>query len=379
MARLRPPTCSAVVLCVAIVACTSPLPQRRGVCARSSSSVRGAPPARLLLKAGIARPSRDTLDGHLQHPEALWQHSGIRMLLRGGSGGGREGDAEGLLEGGGEVGELEEDSTAGGERWFAHISAQQPGAAAESHSERGEAKTAADARVPGAPVLRGDGGGVVSWGIGLQGRLGSGDWIDRFEPCRALEALCGELTQISAGDYHALALCRNGSVLAFGSNGRCQLGDGSKIHSSSAQMVADLDEGFVKVAAGGLHSLALHSEGFVLAWGDNSSGQVGQSICPFENDAEIRHRGWPVQVATPVIPRFLDQNVVDIAAGFFHSLALLADGRILAWGQNIFGQLGTGKNLTWPPYDADEDDDLESRSDAFKRTHSQKSAYRAFT
>jgi alpha-tubulin suppressor-like RCC1 family protein len=186
--------------------------------------------------------------------------------------------------------------------------------------------------------------------------------------------LCGELTQISAGDYHALALCRNGSVLAFGSNGRCQLGDGSKIHSSSAQMVADLDEGFVKVAAGGLHSLALHSEGFVLAWGDNSSGQVGQSICPFENDAEIRHRGWPVQVATPVIPRFLDQNVVDIAAGFLHSLALLADGRILAWGQNIFGQLGTGKNLTWPPYDADEDDDLESRSDAFKRTHSQKSA-----
>ena len=267
---------------------------------------------------------------------------------------------------------LGEDSATGGERWFAHISAQQAGSAGRARSADGGSPrppAAADARgAPGAPGLCGGGGSAVSWGIGLQGRLGSGDWIDRFEPCRALAELRGELTQISAGDYHALALSRNGSVFAFGSNGRCQLGDGSKTHRSSVQMVADLDEGFVKVAAGGLHSLALHAEGFVLAWGDNTTGQVGQSICPFEDEAEIRHRGWPVHVATPVIPRFLDENVVDIAAGQLHSLALLADGRILAWGGNIYGELGTGKNLSWPPYDAEGEDDLASRSDAFRRS-----------
>jgi len=50
--------------------------------------------------------------------------------------------------------------------------------------------------------------------------------------------------QVSAGDYHSLALCRNGSVVAFGSNGRCQLGDGTRRHRSVAQMVPNLDEGW---------------------------------------------------------------------------------------------------------------------------------------
>ena len=88
------------------------------------------------------------------------------------------------------------------------------------------------------------GGGLLSWGIGLHGRLGSADWVDRFQPCRALDELCGEIVQVSAGDYHSLALCRNGSVVAFGSNGRCQLGDGTRDHRSRAQLVPDLDEGF---------------------------------------------------------------------------------------------------------------------------------------
>ena len=173
--------------------------------------------------------------------------------------------------------------------------------------------------------------------------------------------------QVSAGDYHSLALCRNGSVFAFDSSGRGQLGDGTWHHRSDATRVLGLDEGFTKVAAGGLHSLALHAEGFVLVWGDNSTGQVGQSLCAFEDEAVIRHRGWPIHVAAPVMPRFVDEDVVDIAAGHLHSLALLSDGRILAWGNNIYGQLGIGKNLTFPPYDVEDEDDLESRSDAFQR------------
>ena len=261
--------------------------------------------------------------------------------------------------------------TADATRFFGHFAGDATGAAigaVESDNIGNEEDVAGDQD----PLANRRVGGIVSWGIGIHGRLGSGDWVDRLEPCRALEDLSGHLVQISAGDYHSLALHRNDSVLGFGSNGRCQLGDASKEHQSRAQMVGrggdvELDEGFVKVAAGGLHSLALNIEGFVVAWGDNTTGQVGQIVSAFEDESYIRHHGWPIQVATPVIPRFLDDGVIDIAAGHMHSLALLSDGRILAWGCNIYGQLGTGKNLSFPPFDVEDEHDLSSRSDAFRR------------
>jgi hypothetical protein len=187
------------------------------------------------------------------------------------------------------------------ERWFGHIHAMQTALEPASGVERVETYALQPHGSREGLARQEDhsnrkGGGVLSWGIGIQGRLGSGDWVDRFEPCRALDELNGMILQVSAGDYHSLALCCNGTVVGFGSNGRCQLGDGTKVHRSRAQMVADLDEGFVKVAAGGLHSLALHAEGFVLAWGDNTTGQVGQSISPFEDEAYVRRHGWPIQV-----------------------------------------------------------------------------------
>ena len=43
-------------------------------------------------------------------------------------------------------------------------------------------------------------GGVVSWGLNYQGRLGNGDAVDRFRPARSL--LWRHAVQVSAGDHH---------------------------------------------------------------------------------------------------------------------------------------------------------------------------------
>ncbi len=131
---------------------------------------------------------------------------------------------------------------------------------------------------------------------------------------------------ISTGAIHSLALKSGGTVLAWGSDASGQLGDDGTI-ANKATPVAVVDaSAIVAVAAGGNHSLALKSDGTVLAWGSDTSGQLGDSLTKANSNI-------PVTVANA-------SGIIAIAAGFDHSLALKSDGTILAWGQDQYGQLG---------------------------------------
>ena len=130
---------------------------------------------------------------------------------------------------------------------------------------------------------------------------------------------------VSAGGGHSLALKSNGTVWAWGSNSNGQLGDGSTTDRNAPVAVAGLS-GVTQIAAGGRHSLALKSDGTVWAWGSNEYGQIGNSGCA---DPCIS----PVQVSGL-------SNVVRIAAGGSHSLAVKGDGTVWSWGLNDVGQLG---------------------------------------
>ncbi|WP_018587428.1 Ig-like domain repeat protein [Salinispora arenicola] len=70
----------------------------------------------------------------------------------------------------------------------------------------------------------------------------------------------------------------------------------------------------------------------ILAWGANNVGQLG--------DGSTIARNTPVAVSLPP-----DTTVTAVAGGDSHSLALTSAGAVLAWGENNFGQLGTGNNL----------------------------------
>ena len=63
------------------------------------------------------------------------------------------------------------------------------------------------------------------------------------------------------------------------------------------------------------------------------------------------------QIPVPVIPKLLSEGVRQVAAGNRHSLALMADGRVFAWGENVFGQLGIGKNFTRPEGMVEQDEE----------------------
>lgn len=134
-------------------------------------------------------------------------------------------------------------------------------------------------------------------------------------------------SMLAAGEQHVLALGDNGEVWAWGNNARGQLGNGTTVDSSSPVRIAGLTD-IARVAVGNLHSLALSESGTVWAWGDNTSGQAGKDNWSHE------------QVTTPSVVSGL--KALDVAGGYFHSLALCADGTVWAWGSNWSGQLGSG-------------------------------------
>ncbi|MBQ7324501.1 MAG: hypothetical protein IJW98_02040 [Clostridia bacterium] len=105
-------------------------------------------------------------------------------------------------------------------------------------------------------------------------------------------ALWSDVVAIAAGNYHLLALTKDGKVLATGKNddGQC-----------STESITDA----VAIAVGDNHSLILLSDGSVKALGNNVAG-----ICNTDK--------W--------------SDIIAIAAGTMHSIGLKADGTVVALG-----------------------------------------------
>lgn len=183
-------------------------------------------------------------------------------------------------------------------------------------------------------------GSIVAWGSNTRGQLGDASISKRNSPVvvnttRDASSLFGKsAVSISAGSEHSLALCSDGSVVAWGAKAS-PLGDSSipiavSVESGSSALFG---KSVVALAAGGYHSLALCSDGSLVAWGLNLDGELG--------DASTTSRSLPIAVnTTSVSSALFGKFVVTIAAGYSHSLALCSDGSLVAWGLNSSGQLG---------------------------------------
>lgn len=183
--------------------------------------------------------------------------------------------------------------------------------------------------------------GMASWGDNQRGPLGDGTEINRLTPVDVLAvgALEGKtVVQVARGSAHTLALCTDGTVAAWGDNSHGQLGNNTYENSLVPVAVITSTAGsalsgktVVAIAAGSGHSQALCSDGSVVGWGLNSSGETGV------NSGSDRIK-VPTEAPTWFGP-FQGRSVVQIAAGTSHGLALCSDGTLASWGSN-YGTLG---------------------------------------
>ena len=187
---------------------------------------------------------------------------------------------------------------------------------------------------------------LLAWGANYGGQLANGTDISASLPGEVPVggALAGRVVlSVTTGPGHVIALCSDGTLAAWGSNNQGQLGDGSQINRKVPVVVdpsgALAGKQVVRLAGGGTHSLALCSDGTLVAWGNNNAGQLGLPTTTPRTTT-------PVTVAPA--GELSGRTVVGIGAGEFTSYAILSDGRVVAWGGNGDGQLGNDSPLNSP-------------------------------
>jgi alpha-tubulin suppressor-like RCC1 family protein len=219
---------------------------------------------------------------------------------------------------------------------------------------------------------------VMVWGANGDGQLGiginngpeGGCFGEGF--CSRTPVAVKELSGVTAivGASQGLALLSNGTVMAWGRNADGQLGNGSSGNSDLPVKVPGLS-GVTAITASYGISMALLSNGTVMDWGENGNGQLGDGttneytampvevsglsevtaiaaggsyglallkdgrVMAWGSGGDANNSDVPVQVSGP-------SGVTAIAADGGHSLALLSNGTVMAWGENEYGELGDG-------------------------------------
>lgn len=116
---------------------------------------------------------------------------------------------------------------------------------------------------------------------------------------------------------------------------RGSIRDSSPVTVAFARTTA---EGIASVTAGGGHTCALTRDGVAWCWGDTWNAATGTGV-------RSRYSGLvsPTRVATT-------ERFVRIAAGADHTCAMNALGAVWCWGDNRFGQIGSGNLYEASPW-----------------------------
>lgn len=219
-------------------------------------------------------------------------------------------------------------------------------------------------------------GTIKAWGDGGSGKLGVGGTDDKQSP-NDVDNLTGAIA-VSAGDDHSMALTNGGKVFCWGDNKQGQVGVGTNEDKYEQPQLTTLTSGVTRLSAGRRNSYAVQT-GSLKGCGDNDRGQlarpdqgvgsIGETnrfitvLGGVEDTASGRefvlarvgdkvwtwgeNQDWQLGAESPTYRTNAAQvagisNVIALAAGRNHSMALRSDGSVWCWGLGDGGRLGDG-------------------------------------
>ena len=172
-------------------------------------------------------------------------------------------------------------------------------------------------------------GDLKCWGGNAGGQLGDGTRIDKRLPLAVNLSTNLSTIAVAAASYHTCAIIADGSVRCWGTNSDGQVGDGTATDRLSPTLISlPTGKKAVAISAGEMHTCAILDDGSLVCWGDNDFGQIG--------DNTTTDRNAPTRVHLPS-----NRSVDELSTGAYHSCVLLNDSSMHCWGKNEYSQVGS--------------------------------------
>ncbi|BDR53256.1 hypothetical protein KIM372_11630 [Bombiscardovia nodaiensis] len=157
----------------------------------------------------------------------------------------------------------------------------------------------------------GDNGRIITWGRNANRQLGTSTTTDRSLPDETNLPAGVTFTGVNTKADGAMAIGSNHRIYAWGDNSSGQLGTGNQT-SPTSPIAVDPKPGvaFAQLMTGRTHTIGVDTNGDLYAWGDNSTGQLGddrgghpgdRSLTPIAltpvqvNVTAVKMDGLPVQ------------------------------------------------------------------------------------
>ena len=199
-------------------------------------------------------------------------------------------------------------------------------------------------------------GFLYSWGGGGEsynkGQCGHGTLKDIQKPKKVEFFIKNniKIKRVSCGGYHTIVIANSDELFSFGKGIYGQCGYGQPEDTSIPKKVIFEEKqniqyennkaiNIIDIKCGGEHSLFLSSNNNVYTCGHGYLGQLGLG-----NNKNINK--------PTIVQSLTNKKIIEISAGWSHSLVLSSEGNIYSTGCNKYGELGIGKdfnkyNYTW--------------------------------
>ena len=175
-------------------------------------------------------------------------------------------------------------------------------------------------------------GVVYACGGNGAGDLGDGSMRSTTRPMKVAGLAGSAVTELVASFANSGALLAGGEYFDWGYDGGGQLGDGQFRRSSDVPVRVKLPGPVIQAAQGGSiwengQTLVMLSDGSLWAWGSNARGQLG--------DGTTQPQAFPVRFGPPA-----GVTYASLATGAITSYAISTAGNVYAWGASPVGQIG---------------------------------------
>lgn len=170
-------------------------------------------------------------------------------------------------------------------------------------------------------------GALYCWGDNQRGQLGVGDTTARPSPTRV--GSLGDWAEVTTGKNHSCARRSDGSAYCFGANDIGQLGTAPLAQSLEPRRVT-LPSPAAHIVTEANHVCVITDLGALLGWGENLEGELGQGDAP------------PFVSQFPPVAIGTDQDWTAVDTGQGDTCGLRGSGDLYCWGRNTSAQLGLG-------------------------------------